>query len=68
MAIPSSGTVSTTTLETEFAGVTPNTKTMENYRLMVNATIRSTSEFYSKSAPTINTPSLISFVKRNFST
>jgi len=65
MAIPSSGTVSTTTLETEYAGVTPFTKTMENFMLMANSTTRSTSTFYSKSAPTIGTPYLESFVNSN---
>ena len=63
MALPSSGTLSTTDLETEFAGVTPFTKTMDNFRLMVNSATKSTDIFFGKSAPNPLTPTLFSDVQ-----
>jgi len=51
MALPASGAISTGDLETEFAGFTPATKTLENYAAACGSGGTDTALFNSKICP-----------------
>lgn len=56
MALPANGQVSTSNLETEYAGLIPGNKTFHNYATAVGSSGNNTNIFYSKKCPTASTP------------